>query len=104
MRRSDTRSSVLDGLVADTELAQIEADHLGLDLDLVELLAAVDSNHRADHLRHHDHVAQVGLDQVGLLVRLGRLLGLAQLLDQAHRLTLQAAVEPASGPRVDYVS
>ena len=72
------------------------ADHLGLDLDLVELFARVDANDAANHLRHDDHVPQVRLDEVGLLVGLGLLLCLAQLLDQAHGLALQAAVEPAA--------
>lgn len=71
------------------------ADHLGLDLDLVELLSGVDTDDGADHLGHDNHVTQVGLDLVGLLVGLGLLLGLAQLLDQAHGLALEAAVEPA---------
>ena len=73
------------------------ADHLRLDFDLVELLAAVDSDHAANHLRHDDHVAQVCLDQVGLLVRLGVLLRLAQFLDQAHRAALEASIESAAG-------
>ena len=104
VRRADTRPAMFDGLIADAELAEVEADHLGLDLDLVELLARVDADHAPNHLRHHDHVPQVRLDQVRLLVRLSRLLRLAQLLDQPHRLTLQAPVETASGPRVYHVA
>jgi hypothetical protein len=42
----------------------------------------------------------VGLDEVGLLVGLGLLLGLAELLDQAHGLALQTTVEPAAGAGV----
>ena len=95
---------MLDGLVADAELAQIEAHHLGLDLDLVELLAAVDADHRPDHLRHDDHVAQVRFDQVRLLVRLGVLLRLAQFFDQAHGFALEAPVEAASGACVHDVA
>jgi len=79
-------------------------DHLGLDLDLVELLAGVDADDGADHLGHDDHVAQVRLDEIGLLVGLGLLLGFAQLLDQAHGLALQAAVEPAAGAGVDDIA
>lgn len=52
-------------------------DHLGLDFDLVEFLAAVDTNDASDHLRHNDHVSEVGLDKVWLLVGLGVLLGLS---------------------------
>jgi len=80
------------------------ADHLGLDLDLVELLAGVDANDAANHLGDNDHVAEVGLDEVGLLVGLGLLLGLAELLDKAHGLALEAAVEPSTRAGVDEVT
>jgi len=40
------------------------------------------------------------LDEVGLFVGLRFLLGLAQFLDEAHGLSLEAAVEPAPGTRV----
>ena len=43
----------------------------------------------------------MGLDEVGLLVGLGLLLGLAELLDQTHGLALETAVEPAAGAGVD---
>lgn len=76
-------------------------NHLGLDLDLVELLAGVDADDGADHLGDDNHVAEVRLDEVGLLVGLGLLLGLAELLDEAHGLALEAAVDPAAGARVD---
>lgn len=75
-------------------------NHLGLDLNLVELLSGVDTDDAANHLGDDDHVTEVGLDEVGLLVGLGLLLGLAELLDQAHRLALQTAVEPAAGTSV----
>lgn len=80
------------------------ADHLRLDLNLVELLSGVDTDDAANHLRHDDHVSQVSLDQVGLLVGLGLLLGLPQLLDQAHRLALETAVEPTAGAGVDDIA
>ena len=76
------------------------ADHLGLDFDLVELLTGVDTNDAANHLGHDNHVPQVRLDEVWLLVGLGLLLGLTQFLDQAHGLALQATVEPAAGAGV----
>lgn len=76
------------------------ANHLGLDLNLVELLSGVDTDDAADHLRDNDHVTQVGLDELGLLVGLGLLFGLAELLDQAHGLALQTTVEPAAGAGV----
>ena len=80
------------------------ANHLGLDLDLVELLAGVDTNDGTDHLGDNDHVTEVGLDEVGLLVGLGLLLGLAELLDQTHGLALETAVEPSAGTGVDEVT
>jgi hypothetical protein len=49
------------------------ADHLGLDFDLVELLSGVDTDDAADHLGDDNHVTEVGLDEVGLLVGLGLL-------------------------------
>ena len=49
------------------------ADHLGLDFDLVELLSGVDTDDGADHLGDDNHVTEVGLDKVGLLVGLGLL-------------------------------
>lgn len=80
------------------------ANHLGLDFDLVELLAGVDTDDGADHLGDDDHVTEVGLDEVGLLVGAGLLLGLAELLDQTHGLALETAVEPSAGTGVDEVA
>lgn len=80
------------------------ANHLGLDFDLVELLSRVDTDDGANHLRDDDHVTEVGLDEVRLLVRLGLLLGLAELLDEAHGLALETAVEPAAGAGVDEIA
>lgn len=80
------------------------ADHLRLDLDLVELLPGVDTNDGTDHLWDDDHVAEVGLDEVGLLVGLGLLLGLAELLDKAHGLALETPVEPTAGAGVDDIA
>jgi hypothetical protein len=102
--RANTGPSVLDRLVTDAELAQIEPHHLRLDLDLVELLARVDADDRADHLGHDNHVTQVRLDEVGLLVGLCGLFGFTELLDQAHRLALETAVEAAAGAGVDDVA
>ena len=59
------------------------AHHLRLDLDLIELLASIDADDRADCFNYDDYASKVHLDQVGLLVRFGVLLGLAQFLDQA---------------------
>jgi hypothetical protein len=80
------------------------ANHLGLDFDLVEVLAGVDTDDAANHLGDDDHVTEVGLDLVGLLVGLSLLLGLAELLDEAHGLALQTAVEPSAGTGMDEVT
>lgn len=80
------------------------ANHLGLDLNLVELLTGVDADDGADHLGDDDHVTEVGLDEIGLLVGLGLLLGLAELLDETHGLALQAAVETSAGTGVNDIT
>jgi hypothetical protein len=46
----------------------------------------------------------VGLDEVGLLVGLGLLLGLAKLLDETHGAALQTTVDPAAGTSVDNIA
>ena len=80
------------------------ANHLRLDFDLVELLAGVDTNDGTDHLWDNDHVTKVSLDEVWLLVGLGLLLGLAELLDEAHGLALQTTVEPTAGAGVNDIA
>jgi hypothetical protein len=79
-------------------------NHLGLDFHLVELLARVDTNDTTNHLRNDNHISQMRLDEVGLLVGLGFLLGLAQLLDQTHGLALETAVEPTASTGVDDIA
>lgn len=91
---------MLHGLITDTELAQIEPHHLRLDLHLIELLPAVDANHGSNHLRHHDHISEVGFDQIGLLVGFCVLFCLAQLFDEAHGFAFEAPVEAAAGAGV----
>ena len=95
---------MLDGLVTDAELGQVETYHLRLDFDLVEFFAGVDSNDASDHFGHDDHVSEVGLDEVGLLIGFGGLFGFSEFLDQAHGLALQAAVEAAAGAGVDDIA
>jgi hypothetical protein len=46
----------------------------------------------------------VRLDEVGLLIGFCGLFGFTELLDQAHRLALEAAVEAAAGAGVDDVA
>ena len=99
-RRPDPGLAVLNGLVRDRELAQVVANHVGLDLDLVERLAVVDADDAADHLRDDDGVAEVGADGVGLLVvGGGGTLGGAELLDEGERLALEAALEAVEWKR-----
>ena len=98
MGGTDTGPSVLDWLVGDGELAQIVTNHLGLDLDLVEGLAVVDTDDGAGHFGDDDHVPQVGLDDVGLLVGRALPLLLTELLDEGHGLPLQSPGELPAHP------
>ena len=75
-------------------------DHLRLNLDLIELLPGVNPNDTANHLRHNDHITQMRLHQVWLLIWLCLLLGLAEFLDEAHRTAFETAVEATAGARV----
>lgn len=63
----------------------------------------VNTNDRADHLGDNDHVTEVGLDGRGLLVGAGLLLGLAELLDEAHGAALESALEATAGTGVNEV-
>lgn len=79
-------------------------DHLRPNFNLVEFLSGVDTDDAANHLWDDDHVTQMCLDEIGLLVGLGLLLGLAELLDQTHRLALETTVEAAAGTGVDDIT
>lgn len=96
--------SIRINLLRYRELPKIVSHHLRLDLHLIELFARVDTNDTSNHLRDHNHVPEMGLDQVWLLVRLSLLLGFAQLFDKTHRLALEATVEPTPGTGVDEIS
>lgn len=100
----NVNSKVTDNLLRDGELSKVVANHLRLDLNLVELLSRVDTNDRTNHLWDNDHVTEVSLDEVWLLIWLGLLLGLAKLFDQTHWLALKTTVEPATGTSVDDVA
>jgi len=95
--------AILD-VLRNGELCKVVANHLRLDLDLVEFLSRVYTNDTADHLGHNNHVAEMCLDEVGLLVGLSLGLGLAQLLDQTHRAALETTVEPSAGTSMDEVA
>ena len=80
-------------LVRDGKLSKIVSDHLRLDLDLGEDLAVVHTHDGAGHLGDHNHVSQVSLHDVRLLVGGALLLLLAELLDESHGLALQSSGE-----------
>jgi len=88
---SNTRATVLDWFVRDGEFAEIVANHLGLDFNLIEGFALIDAHDASHHLGHDDHISQVGLDGLGLLVGEAGLFRLAELLDESHRLALETA-------------
>lgn len=67
---------------------------------LAEILAVVNANDGAGHLGHDDHVPQMSLHNLGLLIWWSLLLGLAEFLDQSHWLALQAAGETPAGTAV----
>ena len=80
------------------------SNHLRLDFNLVKFLSRVNTDNAANHLWDDDHVSEVGLDEVWLLVWLGLLLCLTELLDQTHRLALESSVEPTAGTSVDDIA
>ena len=81
----------------------VEGKKAYLDFDLVEDFAVVDTDDRSDHFWNDDHVSQVGLHGRWLRTVFtdDLLLGLAQSLDQRHRLRLQTSLESATGTRID---
>jgi hypothetical protein len=66
-----------------------------------EDLSVVDTNDGTDHLGNDDHVAKVGLDDLGLLTGGGGSLGLAKLLHQTERLALESTLETTTGTSVN---
>jgi len=99
---TDTGTTVLDWLVGQAELAQVVTDHLSLDFDLVERLAVVHGDDAAHHLGQDDRVAQMRLDDSGLLERGRLLLGLAQTLEQSLVLVLETASEASASTAVHH--
>lgn len=93
MSSTNTRPSVTDKLVRAAVLGQVGADHFRLDFDRLEDFAVVHADNRADHLGNDDHVTQMRLDHLWLLMLGGLLLCLVELLDEGHRLTGETAVE-----------
>ena len=91
-------------ILRDREFSQVVSNHLWLDFDLVELLSWVDTDNASNHLRHNDHVSEVGLDEIWLLVWPSLLLCLTELLDQTHGLALKATVEATTGTSVNDIA
>eukprot|EP00967_Tisochrysis_lutea_P027869 scaffold32377_cov34-Tisochrysis_lutea.AAC.6 len=102
---TNTGPSVAHRLIRHGELAKVHADHVSLDLNRGEHLALVDTNDGPNHLGDDDHVAQMRLHNVRLVVRAAVLLRLdkllLQLLDGA--LEEQAAREPPTRARMEDV-
>ena len=96
MGSTNTRATVLDWLVSNREFPKVVANHFGLDFNLVEVLAVVDTNNASDHLRDDDHVAEMGLDGSRALVHGRFSLGLAKALKKSHLLSLQTTVSKTS--------
>merc|ERR1719453_1532543 len=102
---TNTGGTVLDGLVGDGELAKAVGNHVSLNLDLVEHLAVVHTDDRANHLRQDDHVAEVSLDALGLLASSGVavLLSGTKALEESVVLPLEAVLEATTGTGVHEV-
>lgn len=91
-------------LVRNREFAQIMTNHFRLNLNLVECLSVINSNNRTNHLRHDDHVTQMGLDDCRLFKRLLLLLCFTQLLDEGHWFAGETSLESSSGTGMDELS
>jgi len=70
-------------------------DHFGLDFNLIENFAVVDSDNGSNHLWNNYNITQVGLDDCRLLTDLSGhcLFGLAQAFKEVFLSSLGAAVE-----------
>src|SRR6056297_3405605 len=77
--RADTGLTVLDGGPGEPELAEVVADHFGLDADALERLSVVDLEGQTNELRQDRHIPQVRSDR---RVRRLFLVLLAGLLEQ----------------------
>ncbi|CAL3966346.1 unnamed protein product [Diplocarpon coronariae] len=91
-------------VLRDREFSQVVSNHLGLNFNLVKFLSGVDSDNAANHFWNDNHVTEMGLDEVWLLVGSGLLLRLTKLLDQTHGLALETAVETTTSAGVDDIT
>ena len=81
------------GFVGDGEFSQVPADHVELDLDIVESFSAVDSYVVADHFGHDDSISEVGLDRDGFLSRYAVLFGFLEFCVQSNVLVLDFCIK-----------
>ena len=61
---------------------------------LIKGLAVVYANHRADHLRHDDHISQMRAYWLRLFARWRLLFSLSQLFDERQGLALEPSLKP----------
>ena len=97
---TDTDLTVANRLVGHGELGEVVANHIGLHLDRVPVLATIALDDGVAHLGDDDAVAEVRPDGLGLLTDRHVLLGDAELLDEALVLRLDAAAEASALPGV----
>ena len=90
---TNTGLSVLGGFVSEGELAEISADHVEFDLDIVEGFSVVDSDVGSDHFGEDNGISQMGLDGDWLFSRRGVLLGLFALGVEAIVSVLDFCIE-----------
>jgi hypothetical protein len=98
---TNTGFTVLNGLVTESKLAQVVADHFRLNFDVGETLAVVNTNNGADHLRDDDSITQVSLDSLRLVTDGGLTLRLSELLNQALLILVQTSVELSASTSVE---
>ena len=93
---SNTRSTVLDGLVRDGEFGEVVSDHLSFDFNRVESFTVVNADNASNHLWHNKHVSEMGFDDCWFFIRGSFLSGFPQFLDQSHGFSLQSTLETSS--------
>lgn len=85
-----------DWLVGDREFSKVVANHLRLDLNLIEGLSIMDAHNCPDHLWHNDHVSKVRLDHLRLLLPSRRKLGFTEALQQGNGTAFESSLQASS--------
>jgi len=98
---ANTWTTVSHGLVRDGEFGKIMTRHFWLDFNGVEDLAVIDADNASDHLRYDNHVAEMGFDYCGFLIRECLLLCFAEFFDETHGFPLETTLEASTCTRVD---